>query len=133
MKDYSKVTAMEYFAKLREVLNSLGRKSKYCYGVGCANCPLAKCGSDCGDLDHPEEMIKVIMEYEILVDWENIPVDTKILVRDREEDLWFPRYFAKYEDGKIYAFADGSDSFTGSFDDLIVWRYAKLYKGDESA
>lgn len=63
------------------------------------------------------------------IDWSKVPVDTKILVRDRKDGEWKRKYFAKYENEKIYAWADGSTSFTAKYDnDVTSWRYAKLYK-----
>ena len=37
------------------------------------------------------------------VDWNKIEVDTPILVKDYEDGEWIKRYFAKYKDGKVYA------------------------------
>lgn len=51
-------------------------------------------------------------------------VDTPILVRDYERDKWLPRYFAKYEDGVVYAWIDGKTSWTN--DEVTRWEYAKL-------
>mgnify|MGYP001514608580 CR=1 FL=1 len=42
-------------------------------------------------------------EYvESTVDWSKVPVDTKVYVRDSDSDPWKPRYFAKFEGGKIF-------------------------------
>lgn len=67
------------------------------------------------------------MEFKEIVDWSKIPVDTKILVSDNGED-WIRRYFAKYEGGRVYAFYNGTTSFTGSSENLLGWAYAKLYE-----
>ena len=72
------------------------------------------------------------MDFEEIVDWYKIPVDTKILVSDDGEH-WARRYFAKYEDGYVYSFYGGTTSFTGSTftgsnESLLSWRYAKLYE-----
>ena len=45
------------------------------------------------------------------VDWSNVAVDTPILVRDFEEDVWRNRYFAKYENGIVYAWGNGTTSW----------------------
>ena len=37
------------------------------------------------------------------VDWSKVKVDTPILVRDYEGSEWIKRYFAKFADGKVYA------------------------------
>lgn len=63
-------------------------------------------------------------EYDETADiWQNVKVDTPILV-SRDGNRWEPKYFAKYEDGKVYAFRGGMTSFTG--DKTIAWAYAKL-------
>lgn len=62
------------------------------------------------------------------IDWENISVDTKILVSiDGEE--WSKRYFAKYENGKVYAWNDGATSFSSNH--CTKWVYAELYEEEE--
>lgn len=62
------------------------------------------------------------------IDWENISVDTKILVSiDGEE--WCKRYFAKYENGKVYAWNDGATSFSSNH--CTKWVYAELYEEEE--
>ena len=64
------------------------------------------------------------------VDWSKVVVDTPILVRDGENENWLKRHFAKYENGIIYAWDDGSTSWTGCY--TITWNYAKLAEaGDE--
>ena len=68
------------------------------------------------------------MEFEEIVDvdWSKVQVDTKILVSEDGKD-WYRRYFAKYENGFIYAFPDGLSSFTAEESDIIYpWKYAKL-------
>ena len=66
-------------------------------------------------------------EFEEYLDWSKVPVDTKILVSD-DGERWTRRYFAKYENGRVYAFYDGATSFTGSNESLLGWEYAKLYE-----
>ena len=67
-------------------------------------------------------------EYEEVVNWDKVDVDTKILVsvsgKNREK-----RYFAKYENGKVYFFSCGASSY--SVDDIsnvLSWEYVKLYQ-----
>ena len=63
------------------------------------------------------------------VDWSKVAVDTPILVKISESDPWIRRYFAKYENGKIYAWADGKTSWSvNEPDDIIDWSFAKLIK-----
>lgn len=132
MKDYSEVTFLEYQKKKLEVLNSLGRVGGKCNGVTCLNCPLdeKKTGEYCIYIEYlnPEKAIKIIMEYEPPVDWSKVPVDTKILV-SHDKEKWLRRYFAKFEDGKVFAWSYGQTSFTT--DTHVEWKYAKLYKEEE--
>ena len=61
------------------------------------------------------------------VDWSKIPVDTKVLVKNSQDQEWERRYFAKYEDGKVYAFMNGVTSWSMSaWDDIAPWEEAKL-------
>lgn len=61
------------------------------------------------------------------VDWSKVPVDTKVFVRDSDSDTWKPRYFAKFEDGKIFTWTNGATSFSRSrFGDLSWWNQVKL-------
>lgn len=68
------------------------------------------------------------------VNWSKVAVDTKILVKNSEDDKWYKRYFAKYEDGKVYTFFNGRTSWSVKDGDYYVcdWEYAKLYneRGD---
>ena len=77
------------------------------------------------DMFNLDEIVR--MDFEEIVDWFKVPVDTKILVSDDGEH-WVRRYFAKYENGRVHAFYDGATSFTGSNESLLSWKYAKLYE-----
>ena len=64
------------------------------------------------------------------VDWNKIEVDTPILVKDYEDGEWIKRYFAKYKDGKVYAWNSGRTGQTESY--MTPWKYAKLAESEES-
>ena len=66
-----------------------------------------------------------------VIDWSKISVDTKVLVSD-DGEVWFNRYFAKYENGKFYAWSSGKSSFTiANKENYSNWKYYKLYsEGD---
>lgn len=64
------------------------------------------------------------------IDWSKLEVDTKILV-SFDNEKWYKRYFAKFEDGKIYTFANGTTSFSYNYRELVPWQYAKLYKEEK--
>lgn len=64
------------------------------------------------------------------VDWSKVAVDTPILVRDSEEEAWRKRHFAKYENGKVYAWGNGTTSWC-EFSSMVNWKMAKLAEGEE--
>lgn len=67
-------------------------------------------------------------EYTPPIDWSKVEVDTKLLVKGDRSDRWIRRYFAKYENNRIYAFDNGYTSWvTGDSDTISCWNYAKLY------
>lgn len=65
------------------------------------------------------------------VDWSKVAVDTPILVRDSEDCRWRKRYFAKYKNGKVFAWNFGSTSWTSVYGEPIAWQYAKLADKEE--
>ena len=77
------------------------------------------------------------LDFEEVIDWSKVPVDTKILVSNcingaGEVIEWRKRYFAKCENGKIYAWNDGVTSFSVDSDDLCTrWDFVKLYKEEK--
>lgn len=71
----------------------------------------------------------VIFEREEEVDWAKVEVDTKILVQGEKSGKWYTRHFAKYKDGKVYAWNDGKTSWTTN--DISMWSTVKLPKGEK--
>lgn len=66
------------------------------------------------------------------VDWSKVAVDTPILVRDLEWGEWAKRYFAKYENGLVYAWVNGTTSWSAGDKDYVNdWKYAKLAASEE--
>ena len=71
--------------------------------------------------------LKAVEEKENAIDWSEVKVDTPILVKDDEVDQWVKRYFARYEDGIVYAWNSGATSWSIEFeDDVFGWNFAKL-------
>ena len=67
-------------------------------------------------------------EFEEVMDWSKVAVDTKVLVSNDGEE-WKKRYFAKYEDGEVYCFVYGATSFgIDDINDVASWEYTKLYQ-----
>ena len=95
-------------------------KKDSCAGIGCEHC-------------HMLQMIWLLEEYEEPeTDWSKVEVDTPILVKEYEESKWTKRYFAKYEDGVVYAWNNGVTSWTANDDEcVIVWNFAKLAESEE--
>lgn len=61
------------------------------------------------------------------VDWSKVPVDTKVYVRDFDDEAWRPRYFARFEDGRIFTWTAGATSFSKDCcANTSWWRQAKL-------
>lgn len=88
---------------------------KNCCGLSCAKCCLLQALWLNEEYKDPE------------VDWSKVPVDTKILVKNNESGFFRNRHFAKYKDGKVFAFNNGMTSFsTSEDDDVTCWEFAKL-------
>lgn len=62
------------------------------------------------------------------VDWENVPVDTKIIVSHSPNSPDYCRYFAEYKDGKVYAWDYGATSWSSDVKSKNWWEHAKLVK-----
>lgn len=93
-----------------------------CQELPCKDCLFYVLGKGCDR----NEMIKwANSEYvEPSVDWSKVAVDTPILVRDSSFSEWGKRYFAKYENGSVYAWSNGTTSWSG--DRCTPWKLAKL-------
>lgn len=63
-----------------------------------------------------------------VVDWENVPVDTKIIVSHSPNSPDYCRYFAEYKDGKVYAWDYGATSWSSDVKSKNWWEHAKLVK-----
>ena len=108
----------EDFIKKR-ILSSFGYTE--CKEVSCDKC-------------HMLQFIWLQEEYEEPkepeVDWSKVEVDTPIYVRDNRETPWMRRYFAQYENGKIFVWIDGKASWT-SEEYSVPYVYGKLANMDE--
>lgn len=79
------------------------------------------------DLFYTSQILK--MEFDEVIGWIKVPVDTKVLVSKNGKD-WYRRYFAKYVNNMVYCFDSGATSFSVQNDDsdISAWKYAKLYQ-----
>ena len=69
-------------------------------------------------------------EFEEVMDWSKVTVDTKVLVSDNKLD-WEPGHFALYKNGIFYTWEFGKSSFTVCEKTeayMANWEYCKLYK-----
>lgn len=98
-----------------------------CETVHCQDCVFNTSGSFCS----VEALNWLFSEYEgPEVDWSKVKVDTPILVRDDEDGEWLKRHFAKFEDGRVYAWVFETTSSTTPIDSAVDWKYAKLAESE---
>lgn len=101
--------------------------------VECRECHCGKC--DFGEKGDCKPYIEewLFSEYEEPeVEWSKVKVDTPILIRESEQALWLKRYFAKFKDGKVYAWNGGKTSWSiEDKTDMLSWKYAKLAESEE--
>lgn len=60
------------------------------------------------------------------VDWSKVEIDTPVLVKQSRDNDWAKRYFAKYENGKIFTWGYGTTSWSCDREGITEWNYAKL-------
>ena len=77
-------------------------------------------------LEFSTENRELLWSIEDKIDWDEVEVDTKVLVRDRPYNEWLKRHFAKYENGKVYVFNDGRTSW--SCGGITHWEETKLWE-----
>ena len=97
--------------------------------------PMLCCEASCDTCDIEYDCTRGLKEWanseyvEPPVDWSKIPVDTPILVRNEGVGKeWEKRYFARYIDGKIYAWPIGTTSWSHGNKAVSTWDYAKARK-----
>ena len=101
-----------------------------CRKLGCLDCAFNTHGRGCY---YAIEKWANSEYVEPPVDWSKVKVDTPILVKDYKEDTWERRYFAKYENGKVYTWLGGATSWStsGTDDDYMAdWKMAKLAESE---
>lgn len=91
-------------------------KSEYC-DLDCTRCRMLQAMWLLEDYKEPE------------IDWNEVEVDTPILVRDNDNDKWIRRYFATHDGKSVYAWNCGCTSWTEN--DVTAWNYAKLAESNE--
>lgn len=130
-KEYKTMTNREKFAeKILDIAcngnwiaaNKATLEPITCQELQCKDCLFYVLGKRC---DRNEMKKWANSEYiEPPIDWSKVAVDTPILVRDSANLEWTERYFAKYDNGVVYAWSNGTTSWTG--DRHTSWKLAKL-------
>ena len=77
----------------------------------------------------PDKYMIWSRDEENVVDWSEVEVDTEILVKGTINRKWLRRYFAKFENGKVYAWVYGATSWSAH--DSLSWDFAKLAESEE--
>lgn len=71
-----------------------------------------------------------IGKYLGIVDWNNVAVDTPILV-DKAENAVVKRHFEKFENGRVYFYDNGRTSWSFNGTTSIEPKYVKLAGGSD--
>jgi hypothetical protein len=131
-KEYQTMTNREKFAeKILDIacggdsiaVNKVTLEPIRCRGTACKEC-LFNFNGDEFCIDKRKKWVN--SEYvEPPVDWSKVAVDTPILVNDSTYHGWVKRYFAKYENGSVFAWNGGKTSWS-SEGHATAWELAKL-------
>ena len=121
MKNYEKyadeIKKYNGFNFCRDFVKPHILKSRGCVNTSCDQCKMLQTIWLMEDYEEPE------------VDWGKVPVDTPILVKGNGNEEWSKRYFAKYEDGRVYAWCNGRTSWNEA--SKCAWDYARLPEDEE--
>lgn len=130
-KEYKTMTNREKFAEqILDIacngdsiaVNKVTSEPIACYELECKDCLFN--GSDAMSCRDAREKWANSEYVEPPVDWSKVAVDTPILVRYSEEEVWEKRHFAKYENGIVYAWSNGATSWSAMT--CTAWELAKL-------
>lgn len=108
------------FVKKHEVFRMLGKDSKSYCKMTCVTCGTVL------QLWLDEEYTEPPKPE---VDWDNVPVDTLVRVRDRENQEWLLRYFKGIDENQLRrryeAWESGATSKTAN-GKYLCWKYCEL-------
>lgn len=111
-------------------VNLTSGEPSICGKIKCSECLFNESNKNC------EVLLREWAEKEYeeqSVDWSKVAFDTPILVRDSEKEAWEKRHFAKYENGKVYAWRSGMTSWsTCGSGGARGWKMGKLAEEVES-
>lgn len=100
-------------------------KPRRCTGTPCDTCELR--GNCTKRFKHWANSEYVEPQF----DWSKVPVDTPILVKGSGDTRFIRRYFAKFENGVVYAWDAGRTSWSDGTR-MTNWECAKLAESEES-
>lgn len=130
-KEYQTMTNREKFAE--QILDIACGGSKIavdkatlelapCYKLARKDCLFSFGNGDCRDARKKWANSQYVEPF---VDWSKVAVDTPILVTDNGDYKWIKRYFARYENGRVYAWDGGRTSWSDG-EHATPWELAKL-------
>ena len=94
----------------------------------------SKCICEMGDCRACLIRFTLWLDEEYEVDWSNVPVDTLVRVRDREDEGWILRYFKGINDKNLRrryeAWESGEKSKTAK-GKYLCWKYCELVEEEE--
>lgn len=109
------------FVKKHEVFRMFGKDSKSYCKMTCVTCGMALQLWLDEEYEEPE------------VDWDNVPVDTLVKVRDHESKDWNLRYFKGIDNRNSYRFmawSAGATSVTAE-GSCMNWKYCELVEDED--
>ena len=93
--------------------------------------------SFCGETDCNAcgTALQLWLDEEYEVDWDNVPVDTPVLVRNSKNEDWTLRHFKRIRDtAETHKFETWGDRMTSRTTDGIIslWRYCELAEDEDN-
>lgn len=111
------------FVKKHDVFRMFGKDSKSYCEMTCVTCGVALNLWLDAEYEEPE------------VDWNDVPVDTLVRVRDREDQEWILRYFKGINEDslrRVYeAWESGATSKTAD-GKYLCWKYCELVEDEDN-
>lgn len=111
------------FMKKHELYRMIGKDSESLCEIGCVACGTALQLWLDEEYEEPE------------VDWDNVPVDTLVRVRDIKSQDWTLMYFKGLEEegyaNRFQTWVDGATSKT-AYGDYTNWKYCELVEEVEN-
>lgn len=107
-------------------------KAEACNKLDCVNCLFYE-SDDCMKAKK-DWLDQKAFDPEKDIDWSKVPVDTPVLVWNKDTDKELRRYFCEISGSYIFrTFAIGKTSWSADEDgcDLVDWEHCKLYRQED--